>query len=81
MSALSGAVFSKSFPARGMAVGDLDNDGDVDVLVINNGEAPVLLAQRGWKSQQLARTATRLDEEQSRRCWRCYHLAGWRGET
>jgi hypothetical protein len=36
-------VFSKAFPARGLAVGDFDNDGKVDVLVANNGEAPVLL--------------------------------------
>jgi enediyne biosynthesis protein E4 len=43
----SGTVFSKRFPARGMAVGDIDNDGDVDVLVSNNGEAPLLLRNEG----------------------------------
>jgi enediyne biosynthesis protein E4 len=43
----SGSVFSKSFPARGMAVGDIDNDGDPDVLVSNNGEAPLLLRNEG----------------------------------
>jgi enediyne biosynthesis protein E4 len=39
----AGPVFAKSFSARGLAVGDYDNDGRVDVLVGCNGEAPVLL--------------------------------------
>jgi hypothetical protein len=39
----SGPFFEKAFPARGMAIGDFDNDGRVDVLIGNNGEAPVLL--------------------------------------
>jgi hypothetical protein len=61
VSALSGAVFSKDFPARGMAVGDFDNDGDVDVLVSNNGEAPLLLRNEGgnrnnWVGLQLIAT-------------------------
>jgi hypothetical protein len=42
----AGPVFEKSFPARGMALGDSDNDGKVDVLIGNNGEAPVLLRNR-----------------------------------
>jgi hypothetical protein len=43
VSAAAGPVFQKAFPARGMALGDYDNDGRVDVLVGNNGEAPLLL--------------------------------------
>jgi hypothetical protein len=39
----AGPVFAKTFPARGLAVGDFNNDGRVDALVANNGEAPVLL--------------------------------------
>ena len=39
----AGPVFQKAYPARGLAVGDFNNDGRVDVLVGNNGEAPVLL--------------------------------------
>jgi enediyne biosynthesis protein E4 len=57
----SGAVFSRNFPARGMAVGDIDNDGDLDVLVSNNDEAPLLLRNEGgnrnnWLGLQLVFT-------------------------
>ena len=43
----SGSVFNKYFSGRGMATGDFDNDGDLDVLIANNGEAPVLLRNEG----------------------------------
>jgi len=61
VSAQSGAVFSKDFPARGLAVGDFDNDGYLDVLISNNGEAPILLHNTGdhrnnWLGLQLVAT-------------------------
>lgn len=43
VSAQSGPVFSKTFASRGLALGDFDNDGSVDVLVSVNDGAPVLL--------------------------------------
>ncbi|WP_158785499.1 CRTAC1 family protein [Granulicella sp. L46] len=43
VSAESGPVFTKSFPARGLAIGDFNNDGAIDVLVSNNDAAPLLL--------------------------------------
>ncbi len=43
VSAESGPVFAKSFPARGLAIGDFNNDGGVDVLISNNDAAPLLL--------------------------------------
>lgn len=43
VSASSGSAFRKPYPARGLAIGDYDNDGRVDVMVANNGAAPVLL--------------------------------------
>jgi hypothetical protein len=61
VSAASGDVFARNFSGRGMAVGDFDNDGDLDVLVANNGEAPLLLRNDGgnrnnWLGLQLVAT-------------------------
>lgn len=39
----SGAIFSRSISGRGLALGDFDNDGSVDVLVAQNNAAPILL--------------------------------------
>jgi enediyne biosynthesis protein E4 len=46
VSALAGPAFAQSFAARGMAVGDFNNDGAVDVLVAVNNGPPVLLKNR-----------------------------------
>jgi hypothetical protein len=61
VSAQSGAIFGKEFSGRGMATGDFDNDGDLDVLISNNGEAPLLLRNEGgnknnWLGLQLVAT-------------------------
>jgi hypothetical protein len=63
---ISGPVFSKDFPARGLSVGDYDNDGDLDVLIINNGAAPLLLRNEGgnrnnWAGLNLVATSSNPD--------------------
>ncbi len=49
VSAQSGPVFRQQFAARGLAIGDFDNDGAVDVLVSVNDAAPVLLKNNAAK--------------------------------
>jgi len=66
VSAEAGPVFKKTFPARGLAVGDYNNDGRIDVLIGNNGEAPVLLRNNAgdghhWLGVKLQGTACNRD--------------------
>jgi len=49
ISAMAGSVFSEKFAGRGMAVGDFDNNGAVDVLVAVNNGAPLLLRNNSGK--------------------------------
>ena len=51
VSAESGPVFSRDFSARGLAIGDFDNDGAVDVLVAVNDGAPLLLRNRAARGR------------------------------
>jgi enediyne biosynthesis protein E4 len=45
----AGPAFQKLFAARGLAVGDYDNDGAIDVLIGNNGGPPLLLKNNAAK--------------------------------
>ena len=43
----AGPGFGPELVSRGLAAGDIDNDGDVDLLITNNGAAPNLLLNAG----------------------------------
>ena len=43
VSAQSGPIFAKPLSARGLAIGDFNNDGAIDVLISCNNGAPLLL--------------------------------------
>ena len=45
--AVSGPGFATKKPSRALAVGDLDNDGDLDILISNVGATPDLLRNDG----------------------------------
>lgn len=62
----SGLIFSKPLSGRGLALGDFDNDGSVDVLVAQNNAAPVLLRnnvgrQNHWLGVRLVGTKANID--------------------
>jgi hypothetical protein len=48
----AGPAFQRYFAARGLAVGDYDNDGALDVLIGNNGAAPLLLKNNAAKGNK-----------------------------
>jgi enediyne biosynthesis protein E4 len=62
----SGPIFSRPLSARGMAIGDFNNDGAVDVLISVNNGAPVLLrnnvgAQNHWLGIKLIGRKSNID--------------------
>src|SRR6266576_3192711 len=66
VSSQSGPVFAKPLSARGMAIGDFNNDGGIDVLVAINDGAPVLLrntagSQNHWLGINLVGTKSNPD--------------------
>jgi hypothetical protein len=50
VSSVSGAYFGHTYVGRGGAFGDYDNDGDVDVFVVNHAGPGVLLRNDGGNS-------------------------------
>jgi hypothetical protein len=62
----AGPVFARQMAGRGLALGDFDNDGSVDVLVSNNNEAPLLLrnnaaSQNHWLGIKLVGKKANID--------------------
>jgi len=57
VSATDGAGITEHFSSRGAAFGDYDNDGDMDVVVLNLNNPPSLLRNEG----AISRTGSRLN--------------------
>jgi len=66
VSQASGPIFATPMASRGLALGDFNNDGAVDVLISNNNEAPVLLRNEActlnnWLGIRLVGTKSNID--------------------
>lgn len=75
VSATAGPVFGKLFTARGLAVGDYNNDGALDVLIANNGAPPVLLRndagpENNWLGLKLEGVTCNRDAIGTRLVWK-----------
>jgi enediyne biosynthesis protein E4 len=69
-----GPAFQKVWPARGLAIGDFDNDGASDVLIGNNGEPPLLLRnlvgrKNNWLGIKLIGRKCNIDAVGARITW------------
>ena len=73
----SGPGISTPHLSRGCAFGDFDNDGDLDILIMNQNEPTLSAAQRCALGKQLAQGASGRDQEQPERNWSPRHRSLW----
>ncbi len=79
----AGPAFKKPYAARGLAVGDFDNDGRLDVLIAVNGGAPLLLRNNSgqgnhWVGLKLQGTKCNRDAIGARITWSAGGVTGSR---
>jgi hypothetical protein len=79
VSSASGPFFAKPLSSRGLAVGDFDNNGALDILIAVNDAAPVLLrnnlgARNHWLGLRLAGKKANRDAVGARITWQAGNL-------
>jgi hypothetical protein len=82
----AGPAFKQAFAARGLALGDFDNDGAIDVLVAVNNGAPVLLKNAAasgnhWLGLRLVGKTCNPDAIGARLVWQAGNLQRSRLKT
>jgi enediyne biosynthesis protein E4 len=86
VSAQGGSAFAQRFASRGLATGDFDNDGAVDVLISVNDAAPLLLknhaaAGNHWLGVKLIGRKCNADAVGARVRYRAGDLVGMQAKT
>jgi enediyne biosynthesis protein E4 len=86
VSAKAGSIFQQKFAARGMAVGDFNNDGAVDVLIAVNNGPPLLLKNSAhggnhWLGVRLVGKRSNPDAIGARITWQAQDLKRTRLKT
>lgn len=86
VSTRGGPLFTERFAARGLAVGDFDNDGALDALIAVNNGAPLLLhnnvgSRNHWLGIRLVGRQANPDAVGARITWRAGDLRRWMLKT
>ncbi|HEX4007800.1 MAG TPA: CRTAC1 family protein [Acidobacteriaceae bacterium] len=86
VSAQTGSAFAQPIAGRGLALGDFDNDGAVDVLVTTNNGAPLLLKNNAatgnhWLGLRLIGTKSNIDAIGAKVTWQSGDLTRHRSKV
>jgi enediyne biosynthesis protein E4 len=86
VSQIAGPIFQKDFAARGLAIGDYNNDGALDVVIGINGGAPLLLRNNAasgnnWLGLRLEGVTCNRDAIGARIVWKAGGKTGQRLKT
>jgi enediyne biosynthesis protein E4 len=86
VSSQCGPVFTTAIAGRGLALGDFDNDGAVDVLITTNDGPPLLLrnnaaSKNHWLGVKLVGTKSNIDAIGAKVTWQSGDMTRYRVKT